>query len=219
MATTVRPLFLAQGLKKSGRTVVAIDGVSWRLDPLRASGVSTVCGDARDSTTYEEAGVERDSLVIAATTNDELNLLVADLVHSEFGVEHPVVALQVPPEDVGRRSRAWMDLFGGQGVDVARWIRRLESERAVTVEVDLAEDGMAHNMRELAREFEQQILPLVAWHDGDPSFRVSLDSPEPGTTLVLLVEKGPALERLEEMISRAETDERATPNSNDPTPK
>ena len=210
---------LAQGLKKSGRTVVAIDGVSWRLDPLRASGVSTVCGDARDSTTYEEAGVERDSLVIAATTNDELNLLVADLVHSEFGVEHPVVALQVPPEDVGRRSRAWMDLFGGQGVDVARWIRRLESERAVTVEVDLAEDGMAHNMRELAREFEQQILPLVAWHDGDPSFRVSLDSPEPGTTLVLLVEKGPALERLEEMISRAETDERATPNSNDPTPK
>lgn len=198
-------VLLAQGLKKSGRTVVAIDGVSWRLDPLRASGVSTVCGDARDSTTYEEAGVERDSLVIAATTNDELNILVADLVHSEFGVEHPVVALQAPPEDVGRRSRAWMDLFGGQGVDIARWIRRLESETAVTVEIDLADDGMVHNMRELGREFEQQILPLVAWHDGDPSFRISLDAPEPGTTLVLLVEKGPALERLEDMISRKET--------------
>ncbi len=200
-------VLLAQGLKKSGRAVVGIDGVSWRLEPLRATGVSTVCGDARDSTTYEEAGVERDSLVIAATTNDELNLLVADLVHSEFGVEHPVVALQVPPEDVGRRSRGWMDLLSGQSVDVARWIRRLESDTAVTVEVDLAEDGMTQTMRELGREFDQQILPLVAWHDGDPSFRISLDAPEPGTTLVLLVEKGPALERLEEMISRAETDE------------
>ncbi|RLE30045.1 MAG: hypothetical protein DRJ61_13390 [Acidobacteria bacterium] len=196
---------LSQILKKSGRTVVGIDGVSWRLEPWRALGVATVCGDARDSTTYEEAGVERDSLVIAATTNDELNLLVADMVHSEFGVEYPVVALQVPPEDIGRRSRAWMDLFGGQGVDVARWIRRLESDTAVTVEIDLAEDGVAHTMRELFREFDQQILPLVAWHDGDPSFRVSLDSPEPGTTLVLLVEKGQALERIEEVISRNKT--------------
>ncbi len=196
---------LAHVLKKSGRTVVGIDGVSWRLEPWRAMGVATVCGDARDSTTYEEAGVERDSLVIAATTNDELNLLVADMVHSEFGVEYPVVALQVPPEDIGRRSRAWMDLFGGQGVDVARWIRRLESDTAVTVEVDLAEDGTAHTMRELTREFDQQILPMVAWHDGDPSFRISLDSPDPGTTLVLLVEKGPALERLEGMVSRKET--------------
>ncbi len=217
---------LAQGLKKCGRTVVAIDGVSWRLDSLRASGISAVCGDARDSTTYEEAGVERDSLVIAATTNDELNLLVADLVHSEFGVEHPVVALHAPPEDVGRRSRAWIDLFGGQGVDVARWIRRLERESAVTIEIDMAEDGMAHTMRELTREFDQQILPLVAWNNCEPSFRFSLESSEPGTTLVLLVEKGPALERLEDMISRVEKaapdpadDERATLNVQNSTPE
>ncbi len=64
---------------------------------------------------------------------------------------------------------------------------------------------MAQKMRELGREFDQQILPLVTWHDGNPSFRISLDSPEPGTTLVLLVEKGPALERIEDMKSRTET--------------
>ncbi|MEN8163845.1 MAG: cation:proton antiporter [Acidobacteriota bacterium] len=210
---------LAQGLKKCGRTVVAIDGVSWRLDPMRASGISTVCGDARDSTTYEEAGVERDSLVIAATTNDELNLLVADLVHSEFGVEHPVVALQTPPEDVGRRSRGWIDLFGGQGTDVARWIRRLERESAVTVEVEMDGDETVHKVRELLREFDQHILPLVVWNECEPNFRFSLDNPEPGSNLVLLVEKGPALERLEGMINRAEKadpdlteDERATLN-------
>lgn len=194
-------------LKKSGRTVVGIDGVCWRLDPLRATGMATVCGDARDSITYEEAGVERDSLVIAATTNDELNLLVADLVHSEFGVEHPVVALQVPPEDFGRRSRGWIDLFGGRGVDVARWVRRLERESAVVMEIDLDQDGMANTLRELGREDDQQVIALVAWNDGEPSFQFSLDAPEPGTTLVLLVEKGPALERLEAVLSRNETPE------------
>ncbi len=193
---------LADLLKKSGRTVVGIDGVSWRLDPWRASGMATVVGDARDSTTYEDAGVERDSLVIAATTNDELNLLVADLVHSEFGVEHPVVALQVPPEDVGRRSRAWLDLFGGQGIDVARWIRRLESEAAVVVEIDLSQEGMAHQLRELDREFEHQIVPVVVWHGAEPSFRISLDTGASDSNLVLLVEKGPALERLQDLISR-----------------
>ena len=51
-------------------------------------------------------------MVVAATTNDELNLLVAELVHSEFGVEHPVVGLQLPPDELGRRSRAWVDLLG-----------------------------------------------------------------------------------------------------------
>jgi len=190
-------ILLAEVLKKSGRTVVGVDGVSWRLDPWRTLGLATVCGDARDVTTYENAGVERDSLVIAATTNDELNLLVADLVHAEFGVEHPVVALQIPPEDFGRRSRGWLDLLGGQGVDVARWIRRLEGGTAVTVEIDLGEDGGAHRVRESLREFGDQIVPLVVWNEGAPSFRFKLETLENGSTVVLLVEKGPALERLE----------------------
>lgn len=196
-------------VKESGRTVVGIDGVCWRLDPLRATGITTVCGDARDSTTYEEAGVERDSLVIAATTNDELNLLVADLVHAEFGVEHPVVALQVPPEDFGRRSRSWIDLFAGQGVDVARWVRRLERESAVVREIGLDQEGTANTLRELWREFDQQLIALVAWKDGEPNFHFSLEALESGTTLVLLVEKGPALERLEDMFGRVEGSESA----------
>lgn len=202
---------LAAVLKRSGRTIVGVDGVSWRLDPMRKAGITTVCGDARDSTTYEEAGVERDSLVITATTNDELNLLVADLVHTEFGVEHPVVALHVPPEDFGRRSRGWMDLLGGQGVDIARWIRLIESDSAVTLDVDLSTEDLARQLRELTKEFEQQIFPLVGWDDGESTFQVSRDTPEPGTTLTLLVEKGPALEKLELLASPTEDPE---PESN-----
>jgi len=102
---------LARLLAAAGRTTLAVDAVSWRLDRFRAAGLLTVVGDARDAAAYEEAGVERDSLVVAGTTNDELNLLVAELVRAEFGVEHPVVALQAPPDELGRRSRAWIDLL------------------------------------------------------------------------------------------------------------
>ena len=96
---------LARLLSSAGRTTVAIDASSWRLDRFRTAGLPIVVGDARDAATYEEAGVERDSLVIAMTTNDELNLLVAEMVHSEFGVEHPVVAIQQPPCHVALRRR------------------------------------------------------------------------------------------------------------------
>lgn len=195
---------LAATLKRSGRTVVAIDSVPWRLDGLRANGFPTVCGDARDSTTYEEAGVERDSLVVAVTTNDELNLLVSDLVHAEFGVEHPIAALTSPPEDFGRRSRSWTDLLGAQDVDVARWNRRIEAERVAVVDIDLDPDGIGHRLKELDREFENQMLPIVSWNGGQPSFRIQFDPGESGTTLTMLVETGPALERLEALIRDVE---------------
>jgi NhaP-type Na+/H+ and K+/H+ antiporter len=97
---------LARILTDNGRTTITVDAVAWRLDRFRKAGLRTVVGDARDVVTYEEAGVERDSLVVVATTNDELNLLVAELARTEFGVEHPVVAMQRPPDDLGRRSRA-----------------------------------------------------------------------------------------------------------------
>ncbi|HEX2162745.1 MAG TPA: cation:proton antiporter, partial [Thermoanaerobaculia bacterium] len=92
---------LAAALTGEGRRVVAVDAVGWKLEPFRSAGVQTVRGDARDASTYEEAGVERDTHVVALTTNDELNLIVAELVRGEFGVEHPVVALQRPPEELG----------------------------------------------------------------------------------------------------------------------
>ena len=189
-------LLIAGILERSGRTVVVIDGVRWRLDPFRAAELTTVCGDARDSTTYEEAGVERDSLVLSATTNDELNILVADMVHSEFGVEHPVVALHVPPEDFGRRSRGWMDLLGGRGIDVARWNRRIEDGSTTTVEITLNDEATAVRFRDLLQDFDQAV-PLLSFRGNQPTFRVPTENAEAGTTVVLLAENGPSLEKIE----------------------
>ena len=80
-----------------------VDSSWWRLDRFKTLGIATFRGDTRAATANEEAGVERDSLVVTVPTNDKLNLLAADLVHSEFGVERPGVALHSLP-DAGWRG-------------------------------------------------------------------------------------------------------------------
>jgi voltage-gated potassium channel Kch len=194
---------LAQLLNDSGRTTLVVDAVSWRLDRIRSAGLATVCGDARDSVTYEEAGVERDSVVITATTNDELNLLVAELVHAEFGVENPVVALQRPPEEFGRRSRAWVDLLGGRAQKIQRWIHQLENETAEILEVAHRDETLAALLREVEREHTEAVFRLAARRAGELSFRVDDQSLQDADSLVLMVSRGRALELLEGGVAKA----------------
>ena len=194
---------LAGLLHGEDRQVVVVDATPWRLDRFRNAGYGTVCGDARDSITFEEAGVQRDTTVVAATTNDELNLLVAELVHDEFGVEHPVVALQRPPEEFGRLSRTWMDLLGDRGFDVPRWIRQMENGKAAVLMVEEGDDEVVALIREVEREHPRGVLRLVTWAEGSPSFEVG-DGRMTGGRFALLVASGRPAEMLAPLAAEPE---------------
>jgi len=188
---------LAQILTDNGRTTITVDAVAWRLDRFRKAGLRTVIGDARDVVTYEEAGVERDSLVVVATTNDELNLLVAELARTEFGVEHPVVAMQRPPDDIGRRSRAWIDVLGGTGIDVPKWIRRIENHKVSELTIDPQSVEAMESLHAIEKESNNSVIRLVAFARGEPFFEVSDARLGQSDRLILLVSEGRPLEILE----------------------
>ncbi|HEX6203842.1 MAG TPA: sodium:proton antiporter [Thermoanaerobaculia bacterium] len=194
---------LAGSLVAEGRRVVVVDAVGWKLDPLRREGVETVRGDARDASSYEEAGVERDTSVVALTTNDELNLIVAELVRGEFGVEHPIVALQRPPEELGRLRRAWVDLLGGRGTDVPRWIRDLENDRAAAVTVPLDSDEARRDALALVRPQEKDALFVCGWSAGSPSFAFPDEGLDRLDRVTLLVRSGRAREVVEPHLTAA----------------
>jgi NhaP-type Na+/H+ or K+/H+ antiporter len=187
---------LARLLLEAGRTTCAIDGVRWRLDRYRKLEVGTVVGDARDAATFEESGVERDSLVVVATTNDELNLLAAELVHAEFGVEHPVVAIQRPPEDLGRRSRGWIDLLGGAGVDVPGWIRKIENGKVKELSIDPSSPSVLGNLRATEKDHPGAVLRMLGFENGEPVFTVDDERVSLLDRLVVAVDEGPVLEAL-----------------------
>jgi NhaP-type Na+/H+ or K+/H+ antiporter len=181
---------LARHLAAAARTTLVIDAVSWRLDRFRAAGLLAVVGDARDASVYEDAGVERDSLVVAATTNDELNLLVAELVRAEFGVEHPVVAIQSPPDELGRRSRAWVDLLGGGATDVPRWIRRIENEQVTELTIDPTASEATAALHAAEQELPTGVLRLIGYQGDEPALEVGDDRLGQLDRLTLLVTEG-----------------------------
>ncbi len=205
------------------RTTVVVDGVSWRLDRFRSGGLMAVVGDARDAVTFEEAEVERDSVVVATTTNDELNLLVAELVHSEFGVEHPVVAVQRPPEELGRRSRGWIDLLGAGSIDIQKWSRRLENGTAHRIVIDPRVEEHIALLRSVEREHRSSVFRLVGVANGEVDFRVEDANLAGFEELVLLVAKGRPRELLQavHLVERPSTDDDSGPGQADriaPTP-
>ncbi len=169
---------LARVLFAAGRAVTVLDSAPGKLEGLREHGIGAVRGDARDAASFERAGVQRDTQVVALTTNDELNLLVAELVRDELGVEHPAVALDRPSEEFGRVRRAWIDLVGGRALGLGRWIRRFEAGQAVLATLDLGGPEALEALRLQVGGESDGVVPIVAWRDATPTFHLDPKDPE-----------------------------------------
>lgn len=206
---------LAKVLKAEGRKTVVVDSVSRKLEVLRKESIGAVRGDARDADTYERAGVEPDTQVLALTTNDELNLLVAGLVHAEFGVEHPVVALQAPSPEFGSRRQVWIDLLGGQALEVALWQRRLEEDRARFVHVPVPDPETTERLREILEMLPKQTVVVCGWEGDQPVFHFEADFLEKFDRVTLLVSEGEALEQVQQLLTELaqEGDEEVAPEA------
>ncbi len=182
---------LTRAFGTEGWTPVVVDSVPAKLAAFRDRQIQAISGDAREASTYERAGVERDSHVLALTPNDELNLLIAELVKEEFGVEHPTVILQRPSAEFGQMRRNWVDLLSHQQFDIHRWNRRLEDGEAGIETLDLA-DGEEHlqALRSLLRERSEDVVLICAWAGGRPNFEWSDEDSEVLARVTLLCTAG-----------------------------
>lgn len=199
-------------LAEAGRKTIIVDSVPAKLQAFRSEGLDAVRGDARDADTYEKAGVERDTQVLLLTPNDELNLLAAELVHHEFGVEHPVVALQDPSPEFGSTRRTWMDLLGGRAFELSRWQRRLDSGypgargsgTARLVDIPVGETDVVDMLRVLEEDLPERVVPIVAWQGDDPRFRFRLaEAPRFDRVTMLVAQDSEVEQRLEALLAQA----------------
>ncbi|KAA9399534.1 potassium transporter [Haloarcula sp. CBA1130] len=90
---------LAVRYESRGEEVVLIDSNEDTVERTRADGHRVVRGDATDASVLEEAGANRASVVVAATADDDVNLLVAQLATTRFDVD-TVVARANQPDNV-----------------------------------------------------------------------------------------------------------------------
>lgn len=201
---------IARELLANGHEVLLIDRDAEKARPGAVDGAETLLADACEITSLDEADLPHCQVVVAATGDDKVNLVVSLLAKTEYGVPR-VVARVNHPKNEWMFDESW-------GVDVAVSTPRMLSalvEEAVTVG-DLVRlftfrQGEA-NLVELTLPSETDVagsrvgdiawppdVALVAVVRGPRVFAPSPDDPiEPGDELLFVCapDQEPALQEL-----------------------
>jgi trk system potassium uptake protein TrkA len=102
---------IAAELIEAGHDVMLIERDATAMDPQAVEEAEWVYADACELGSLEEAGLERCDVVVAATGDDKVNLVVSLLAKTEFAVRR-VAARVNDPRNEWLFNEAW-------GVDVA----------------------------------------------------------------------------------------------------
>jgi len=124
---------LAERLEDRGENVVIIEEDEATIESLRNSGFTTVIGDGTDTEVLQKSGAGNAKIVVAATGDDDANLLVAQLSKTKFDVETVLAKANNTDnvdafEDLGVRtisapmSAAWALDNQIERPDLARWM-------------------------------------------------------------------------------------------------
>jgi len=90
---------LAERLEGRGENVVIVENDEAQIETARNLGHTTHVGDGTDTDVLRSAGAENAKIVVAATGDDDVNLLVSQLVSSKFDPEQ-VIARANNPDNV-----------------------------------------------------------------------------------------------------------------------
>jgi trk system potassium uptake protein TrkA len=147
-------LFIANDLASAGHEVQLIEQNPDVVDRLDlAEGVEVVVADACEVSSLRETGLERCQVVVAATGDDEDNLVISLLSKQEFGVPRVIARVNHPKNewlfnenwgvDVSVSTPHLITALVEEAVSVGRLVRILQFEggNVRLVEVTLAPDA------------------------------------------------------------------------------
>ena len=140
---------LATRLERRGEFVVIVDNDDRKIEAARDEGFTVRKGDGTEPDVLREAGIEDSERVVAATSDDDTNLLVCQLATSKFEVED-VFARVNKPQNV--------DAFD------ALEVTAVDSPTATAVAVDneIERPAMAHWMSNLGDGHDVQEVTVTS---------------------------------------------------------
>jgi Trk K+ transport system NAD-binding subunit len=138
---------LATRLEDRGENVVFIEEDLEEVERTRNAGFTVEAGDGTDTDVLRAAGAEKAKTIVAATGDDDANLLVAQLASANFDTEG-VIARVNNPDNVA----AFEDLG----------VRAIDSAMATAWAIDnqIERPAMAHWMTDLERAGDVQEVEI-----------------------------------------------------------
>ena len=139
---------LAERLEDRGENVVIIEQEESIVERARNDGYAVEWGDGTDTEVLRSAGADNAKTVVAATGDDDVNLLVSQLASSKFDVER-VIARANNPDNV----EAFEDLG----------VRTISSAMATAWAIDnqIERPAIAHWMTDIGRTGDVQEIELT----------------------------------------------------------
>ena len=151
--------FVANDLRQAGHDVLLIERSADLVARLRpTSDLEWAVGDACEVADLQEAGVEGVEVMVAATGEDQVNLVISLLAKQEFAVPRVVARVNDPRNkwlfneswgvDVSVSTPHLLTALIEEAVSVGSLVRLLEFEGggAQLVEVTLADDSPARDV-------------------------------------------------------------------------
>ena len=144
---------IAYELIGNGHEVLLIDSAVSEVQPSRVADASWLLADACEISNLHEAGMEKCDVVVAATGDDKVNLVVSLLAKTEFGVPRTVARVNNPKNewlfdeswgvDVAVSTPRLMTALVEEAVSVGNLVRIFEFRQSgsVLVELTLPEDS------------------------------------------------------------------------------
>jgi NhaP-type Na+/H+ or K+/H+ antiporter len=166
---------LAERLQDRGENVVIVEQDEDAVERTRNEGYTVAWGDGTDTDILREAGVANAKTVVAATGDDDVNLLVAQLSSSKFDVD-TILARANNPDNV--------DAFEDLGV------RTISAAMATAWALDnqIERPALAHWMTDIGRDGDVQEVEITnGTFVGRTVREVGPDLPE--TCLIALVDR------------------------------
>lgn len=172
-------LYVADLLSREGHDVVVIDNDPGRIHDIEKLDVSLVLGSATHPEIMSEAGIDRADMLVAVTSNDEVNL-ISCLLAKRAGVEQKIARIETP----SLRAKTAQDLHEAVGADhvidpdnaIANQILGLLTYPGVTEFVELG-DGeaimIACELSEDAPLAGQTLSEIAAKYEPDWDFIVA----------------------------------------------
>ncbi len=157
---------LATRLVNRGENVHIVDRDADTVATLREEGFTAHEGNGTDAETLESVGIENAKIVVAATPDDDANLLVSQLAHTKYEVED-VVARVNNPDNVSA-----FDTLDVRAIDVA-------SATAWSIDNEIERPALAHWMTELGEGHDaQEIVVTAAELEGATIRELSAEIPD-----------------------------------------
>ncbi|WP_247003785.1 cation:proton antiporter [Halosolutus gelatinilyticus] len=166
---------LAERLEARGENVVLIEADETILERARSEGFTVHAGDGTNTEVLLAAGAENAKIVVAATGDDDANLLIAQLVKSKFDVDRVIARANNP---------ANVDAF--EELDV----RTISSSESTAWAIDnlIERPALSNWMTEIGRSGDVQEIEITSEHVAGQRI-VEISDELPNGVLIALVSR------------------------------